>query len=110
MHRSLRTAASLAALALAGTTLGMYSPSRALPPLTWSSATPGAVVEHGSDAAVRVASQVFGRSGRLRVVLSEPSQTLQLPLEWVDAASPLEVAYSWEPVAGTPGPDGVAMG
>ena len=26
---------------------------------------------------------------------------MQLPLEWVDAASPLEVAYSWEPVAGT---------
>jgi hypothetical protein len=103
MHRSRRTAASVAALALAGTTLGMYSPSRALPPLTWSSAapSPAAVVEHGGDAAVRVASRVFGHSGRLRVVVAQPSATLQLPLEWVDAASPLDVAYSWEPVAGT---------
>ncbi|HEX6910744.1 MAG TPA: hypothetical protein VF142_10115 [Longimicrobium sp.] len=102
MHpRRRRTATSVAALALGGTTLGMYAPSKALPPLTWGSPTPGALVEHGGDAAVRVASRVFGHSGRLRVVVADPSTTVQLPLEWVDAASPLDVAYSWEPVAGT---------
>ncbi len=101
MPQRRRRTATFAALALAGTTLGMYAPSKALPPLTWSSASPGGVVEHGSDAVVRVASRVFGHSGRLRVVVAEPSQTLQLPLEWVQSANPLDVAYSWEPVAGT---------
>jgi uncharacterized protein YcbK (DUF882 family) len=79
----------------------MYAPSRALPPLTWGSPNPGAMVEHGGDAVVRVASRVFGNSGKLRVVVSEPNQTLQLPLEWLQVASPLDVSYRWEPVAGT---------
>jgi hypothetical protein len=99
MHRTRRLAATAAALALAGTTLGMYLPSRALPPLTWGSPSPGAAAS--PDDAVRLAPRVFGSSGKLRVVLSEPNQSLQLPLQWVDVASPLEVAYRWEPVAGT---------
>lgn len=103
MHpRRRRTALAVATLALAGTTLGMYAPSKALPPLTWSSpSAPGAVVEHGSDAVVRVASRVFGLSGRLRVVVADPNQTVQVPLEWMQVASPLDVAYRWEPLAGT---------
>jgi hypothetical protein len=101
MHRTRRALCTAATLALAGATLGMYSPSRALPPLTWGSPSPGAVVSHGSDAAVRLASSVFGNSGKLRAVVTDPDRALQLPLEWVDAANPLDVAYDWEPLAGT---------
>ena len=64
-----RTAATFAALALAGGTLGAYAPSRALPPLTWSVSAPGRVVEHGAEDAVRLASTAFGKSGMLRAVV-----------------------------------------
>ena len=98
-----RTAATFAALALAGGTLGAYAPSRALPPLTWSSAAPGRVVEHGAEDAVRLASTAFGKSGMLRAVVTDPNRPLELPLEWVDVnPNPVDVAYRWEPVAGTP--------
>lgn len=100
MRQTRRTAAAIAALALAGGTLGAYVPSRALPPLTWSVASPGRVVGHGGDAAVRLASSAFGRSGKLRAVVTDPHRPLELPLEWVDA-DPLNVAYRWEPLAGT---------
>ena len=100
-HR--RTTATLAALVLAGGTLGAYVPSRALPPLTWSAAAPGRVVEHGAADAVRLASSAFGTSGKLRAVVTDPNRPLELPLEWVDVnPNPLDVAYRWEPVAGTP--------
>lgn len=97
-----RTAAALAVLALAGATLGAYLPSRALPPLTWGSPSPGRVVEDGSDAAVRLASRAFGRSGKLRVVVTDPNRMLDLPLEWVEGADTLQAVYRWEPLAGTP--------
>lgn len=95
MPRS-RRLAPFAALALAGTALGMYAPSRALPPLTWSS--PAAPVA-GTASEVRLAPTVFGRSGTLRAVLADAGQPLQLPLEV--AGDAWDVAYRWEPLQGT---------
>ncbi|HWK90280.1 MAG TPA: hypothetical protein VNP72_09800, partial [Longimicrobium sp.] len=80
------TLAALLPLTLAGTALGMYAPSAANPPLTWSSLAPEAptsAVRDGSDAAVRLASSVFGHSGQLRAVLSDANRPLNLPLEWM---------------------------
>lgn len=100
MPRIPRPLVTVSALALAGTALGMYAPNRANPPLTWSSvapASPGRAVE---DAAVRLAPSVFGHSGKLRVVLTDPNRPLNLPLEWVEA-NPVDASYRWLPHAGT---------
>jgi hypothetical protein len=102
MQPARRTAATLAVLAIAGGTLGAYVPSPALPPLTWSNESPGRVVWHGAEDAVRLASGAFGTSGKLRAVVTDPNRPLELPLEWADVnTSPLDVAYRWEPFAGT---------
>lgn len=100
MHRPRRTLATFCSLALAGTALGMYAPNKANPPLTWSSVVPESPARGGSDAAVRLAASVFGHSGKLRAVFTDPSRPLHLPMEWV-AASPFEASYRWEPQAGT---------
>ncbi|HEX5870619.1 MAG TPA: hypothetical protein VFY65_09400, partial [Longimicrobium sp.] len=104
MSVSRRATAVASTLVLAGVSLGAWLPSRAMPPLTWSSTVlPGAVMERGSSDAVRVASSAFGKSGMLRAVVTDPNRTLELPLEWVDVnPNPLDVAYRWEPFAGTP--------
>ena len=90
---------SLAALALAGSALGMYLPSPAAPPLTWSEFTPAAAANDADDA-VRLAESVFGRSGKLRAVIANPYQRLDLPLEWVDE-EPHLATYRWLPLPGT---------
>ena len=52
--------------------------------------------------AVRLASSAFGTSGKLRAVVTDPNRPLELPLEWADVnTSPVDVAYRWEPFAGT---------
>lgn len=98
-----RATAVAATLALAGVSLGAWLPSHAMPPLTWSSTVlAGGVRENGSDAAVRLASSAFGKSGMLRAVVTDPNRPLELPLEWVDVnPTPTDVAYRWEPFAGT---------
>jgi hypothetical protein len=85
-----------AALALAGTTLGFYLPSPAVPPLTWSETVPA----EAPSASVRVAGSAFGLSGKLRAMVVDPGAQLRLPLEWL-RPEPTDVAYGWEPVAGT---------
>ena len=97
-----RATAVAATLALAGASLGAWLPSHALPPLTWSSTVAVSGVMERSDAAVRLASSAFGKSGMLRAVVTDPNRPLELPLEWVDAnPNPTDVAYRWEPLAGT---------
>jgi hypothetical protein len=73
MHRPRRTLATICSLALAGTALGMYAPTKAAPPLTWSSVVPASPAAGSSDAAVRLAASVFGHSGKLRAVLTTPT-------------------------------------
>jgi uncharacterized protein YcbK (DUF882 family) len=97
-----RATAVAATLALAGASLGAWLPSHALPPLTWSSTVAVGGVMERSDAAVRLASSAFGKSGMLRSVVTDPNRPLELPLEWADANPNLtDVAYRWEPLAGT---------
>jgi hypothetical protein len=98
MPRTRRAFATLSALARAGATLGMYAPNPANPPLTWSTAAPG--IRETDEAAVRLADAAFGRSGKLRAVITDTHRRLDLPLEWVEAA-PFEAAYTWTPQAGT---------
>ena len=100
MHRPRRTLATVCSLALAGTALGMYAPNKAAPPLTWSSVVPASPAAGSSDAAVRLAASVFGHSGKLRAVLTDPNRPLNLPMEWVEA-SPFDASYRWLPQAGT---------
>ncbi|HEY7767389.1 hypothetical protein [Longimicrobium sp.] len=100
MHRPRRTLATVCSLALAGTALGMYAPNKAAPPLTWSSVVPASPAAGSRDAAVRLAASVFGHSGKLRAVLTDPNRPLNLPMEWVEA-SPFEASYRWVPQAGT---------
>ena len=103
MPAARRATAVAATLALAGASLGAWLPSHALPPLTWSSTVAVSGVMERSDAAVRLASSAFGKSGMLRAVVTDPNRTLELPLEWVDVnPNPVDVAYRWEPFAGTP--------
>jgi hypothetical protein len=104
MHRSRRAlAGSLSVCVLAGTALGFSAPARSLPPITWSNATPAAparVLAGGSDAAARLADLAFGRSGALRVAVTDPYRRVDLPLEW-SATPPTDVRYRWTPVADT---------
>ena len=48
----------------------------------------------------RLSPAVFGRSGRLRALIADPSRALGLPLEW-SVTPPADVWYQWRPVAGT---------
>jgi len=101
MHHSSRTLAlsALGALGLA-TAVGFSAPHHSLAPVTWTRVTPGSAVTRGADAAVRLAHHAFGRSGQLRVVIADPYQRLNLPMEWSDRA-PDGVAYRWMPQPGT---------
>ncbi|HEX8394430.1 MAG TPA: hypothetical protein VF665_18940 [Longimicrobium sp.] len=99
MPRTRRTLATLSLILLSGTALGMYAPTRATPPLTWSGATPNSVMRADDDA-VRLAVTAFGRSGKLRAVVTDPNRRLELPLEWA-GADPFDAAYTWTPQAGT---------
>jgi uncharacterized protein YcbK (DUF882 family) len=92
-------AVALAATA-AGSTLAMSPPARPLAPITWSVRAPAPDPE--SDAAVRVAQQAFGRSGQLRVLITDPHRTVPLPMEWA-AERPAELAYRWVPLSARPG-------
>lgn len=49
------------------------------------------------------AASAAGHSGRLRVVIADADQPLELPLEWATAPTP-DVRYRWAPQAGTPRP------
>lgn len=98
MPRTRRLLATVCTVALAGTSLAMYAPSRANPPLTWSAASPASAAR--GDEAVRLATGAFGRSGKLRAVVTDLNRRLELPLEWAEA-DPVEASYSWAPQAGT---------
>ena len=96
-------AAPLAVCVLAGTALGLAAPSRSLAPVTWTrpeARTPAAVVRHGSDAAARLTQLAFGKSGQLRVAVTDPRRPVPLPLEWT-GAPPQDLRYRWVPTAGT---------
>jgi hypothetical protein len=98
MPRIRRIAAVLVPPALAVATLGFYLPTASNPPLTWSEAAPYPTLR--SDDAVRLAGSAFGLSGRLRAIVVDSDAQLSLPLEWL-ATPPPDVAYGWEPMAGT---------
>ena len=104
MHRNVRAlAGAFAVSVLAGAGLGLSAPTSSAPLFTWSSAAPAAparVVGGGSDAAVRLAHMAFGKSGALRVVVTDPYRQVPLPLEWT-ATPPADVRYRWVPTAGT---------
>jgi hypothetical protein len=92
-----RAAAVAGPLLLAGVTLGFHVPGPGGPPLTWSAAAP---LARGTGEAVRLAESAFGLSGKLRAVVVDPDAALNLPFEWLEPR-PIEVAYGWEPMAGT---------
>jgi hypothetical protein len=104
MHHSARSLAASAVAALGiGAALGFAAPHRALAPITWTRiapATPASALSRGEEAAVRLAERAFGRSGQLRVVLADPHQPLNLPMEWSEDR-PSDVAYRWMPQQGT---------
>jgi hypothetical protein len=94
-----RAAATAALLATAGAVLGFHGPDLALPPVTWSGPLPHAPRPE-ADAVVRLGESAFGLSGKLRAVVVDASSPMALPLEWAHPA-PDDLAYHWEPVAGT---------
>jgi hypothetical protein len=85
----------LAATAVAAA-LGMSPPARSLAPLSWTERAPAAP----AGEAVRLGERAFGRSGQLRVMLTDPQAPLHLPMEWT-VERPSEVGYRWMPVGGT---------
>lgn len=93
-----RRATTAAALLAAGGTLGFWVPTPAVPPLTWSARD--AVAPPRADDAVRLSAGAYGRSGKLRAAIADAHASVVLPLEWLQPR-PSEVAYRWEPVAGT---------
>jgi uncharacterized protein YcbK (DUF882 family) len=84
---------ALAVLA-AGATLAMSPPARSLAPFTWSEAAPRTA---NPDAAVRLTERAFGRSGQLRVIITDTRRPVNLPMEWT-VERPAGVAYRWLPV------------
>jgi hypothetical protein len=94
---------AIAALGV-GAAYGFAAPQRSLPPITWTRValfSPGRAVALGGDAAVRLAEHAFGRSGQLRVVIADPYQALNLPMEWSDGRPSEGVSYRWLPQPGT---------
>ncbi|HEX2203813.1 MAG TPA: hypothetical protein VHG91_10970 [Longimicrobium sp.] len=103
MHRPRRAAGTLALCVLSGTALGLAAPSRPLPPVTWTDVAPRApvrVVANGSEAVAKLADLAFGRSGALRVMVTDPHRPVNLPILW-ETPPPAEVRYRWLPQAGT---------
>ena len=104
MHHSARSLAAAAAAALVtGAALGFAAPHHSLAPVTWTRVapvSPATAFSRGGDAAVRLAERAFGHSGQLRVVLTDPHQPFNLPMEWSDV-SPAAVSYRWVPQSGT---------
>jgi hypothetical protein len=86
--RALAAAAAFAAL-------GMSPAARPLAPVTWTTDAPAP--RPSPDAAVRLGGAAFGRSGQLRVVVTDTRRPLNLPMEWT-LEQPAGVAYRWLPV------------
>lgn len=104
MHRHRRPFLALAAILVSGTALGMYAPNAANPPLTFSrpgAPAPEPAMLRGEDAMVRLADNAFGRSGRLRAVVVDAGEALQLPMEWLRPQNTFDVSYRWVAVSGT---------
>lgn len=99
MPLPVRPLAAAAVAATAAFALGMSSPARSLAPFTWSN-DPGDSVVRAPDAAVRLTGRAFGRSGHLRVLVTDTRRPIHLPMEWT-VERPADVGYRWLPV-GTP--------
>jgi hypothetical protein len=70
---------------------------RAASPAEAVSRTPAA---SPGDEMARIESAALGHSGKLRVLFTDPSTPLALPLVW-KARPAGDVVYSWQPLAGT---------
>jgi hypothetical protein len=101
-HARRKLAASIGILLISGTAMGMYAPGSLTPPLTWSRPDPEArpAVAAASDAAFRLTADAFGRSGRMRVMVVDAGEPVELPMEWLRPQS-FDVTYRWIPVSGT---------
>ncbi|HEX2094599.1 MAG TPA: hypothetical protein VHG28_19495 [Longimicrobiaceae bacterium] len=85
-------AASVSTLFALGTGLGLAATPRA--------ASSGPAADSVRVPTARLARNVFGLSGALRVAIADPLQTLRLPLVW-DGSAPAPLTYEWSPMAGT---------
>ena len=96
-------AGPFAACILAGAALGFAGPMHSLAPYTWGTRAdpePHRLYRWKDDDAFRLGEVAFGRSGQLRVTVTDPHRRVELPIEWT-GARPADLRYRWVPVNGT---------
>jgi len=86
-----------AVVAAAGLTLGMSPPARPLAPVTWSNRAGPGDSTRAPGAAMKLSERAFGRSGQLRVLMTDTRRPVNLPMEW-RVERPADVGYRWLPV------------
>jgi hypothetical protein len=96
-------AGPFAACILAGAALGFAKPMHSLAPYTWGTRAdpePHRLYRWKGDDAFRLGEVAFGRSGQLRVTVTDPHRRVELPIEWT-GTRPADLRYRWVPVNGT---------